>query len=299
MIEKSQPSQAPAPAFLYGTAEKTDESLILAALSAGYRAVDSACQPGLYDEQAVGNAVATALSPTSQGGLGLRREQLFIQTKFTTPAGHQPGLAPYLKEDPPEVKVRKTLEMSMAKLQVEYLDSFLLHGPMPTLEETLDIWTAMESVCGSKVHQLGISNVSLEQLEAIYDHAAIKPSAVQNRFWRSNRFDSAVRSFCAEKKINYQAFWVLTANPQLLDCSLVGWFAEKIGASREDGLFNLVLSLGQDGSPVSVLNGTTNPARMRLSLEIMERVGEIPDVLRQGFKDLLDELANAVTQSTV
>ncbi|WAO96295.1 Aldo-ket-red domain-containing protein [Fusarium falciforme] len=298
MIENSQHSQAPVPSFLYGTAEKTDESLILAALSAGYRALDCACQPGLYHEQVVGQAVATALSPTSQGGLGLRRGQLFIQTKFTTPAGHQPGLAPYLEGDAPEVKVKKSLEMSMSKLQVDYIDSLLLHGPMPTLEETLEIWAGMESVFGSKVRQLGISNVSLEQLEAIYDRATIKPSMVQNRFWRYNHFDSAVRSFCAEEKINYQAFWVLTGNPQLLDCSLVGWFAEKVGASREDGLFNLVLSLGQDGSQVSVLNGTTNPARMRRSLEIMEKVGDLPDVLRQGFKDELDELANAVGQGT-
>lgn len=244
-------------------------------------------------------AVATALLPASQGGLGLRRGQLFIQTKFTTPAGHQLGMAPYLVGDAPDIKVKKSLAMSMRKLQVDYIDSLLLHGPMPTMEETFAIWAAMESVLGSKVRQLGISNVCLEQLGAVYDRATIKPSIVQNRFWRCNHFDSEVRSFCAEKKINYQAFWVLTGNPQLLDCSLVGWFAEKIGASREDGLFNLVLSLGQDGSQVSVLNGTTNPARMRRSLEIMEKVGVVPDVLRQGFKDQLYELANAVRQSTV
>ncbi|RSM08938.1 hypothetical protein BHE90_001342 [Fusarium euwallaceae] len=285
------------PSFLYGCAEKSDPSIILAALSAGYRGLDSACQPQFYHEKAIGQAIASVLSPLSEGGLGLKRRDLFIQTKFTTPAGHNPQLAPYLKEDCPKLKVRKSLDMSLAKLGVDYVDCLLLHGPMPTLEETLEIWSGMESVC-DKVLSLGLSNVSLEQLEAVYTHATIKPAIVQNRFWHHNHFDSAVRSFCIERNIVYQAFWVLTGNPQLLDSSLVGWFADKVGATREDALFNLVLSLGQDGSQVSVLNGTTNPARMSRSLEVMRRVGDVPEIVRQGFVDELDSLAKLMDMDT-
>ncbi|KAM0431328.1 hypothetical protein ACHAPT_005302 [Fusarium lateritium] len=299
MAENLEPSIALVPPFLYGTAEKADPSLILSALRSGYRGLDSACQPDFYHEQAVGQAIASALSPVYRGGLGLHRGDLFVQTKFTTPAGHNPGrLAPYLEGDSPEGKVQKSLDMSLSKLGVDYVDSLLLHGPMPTLDETLQVWAGMESVFGSKVRSLGVSNVSLEQLEAIYNGATIKPSTVQNRFWHHNHFDSAVRSFCAEKKLTYQAFWVLTGNPQLLDCNLVGWFAEKLGASREDALFNLVLSLGQEGSRVSVLNGTTDPARMLRSLEVMERVGVVPEIVRQGFADELDSVANGLMQTS-
>ncbi|KAH7239783.1 NADP-dependent oxidoreductase domain-containing protein [Fusarium solani] len=253
------------PSFVYGTAEKTDPLLILSALRVGYRALDCACQAHFYDERAVGQAIASALSPVSQEGLGLHRNDLFIQTKFTTPASHKPGLAPYLEDDMPEVKVRKSLDMSLTSLGIDYVDCLLLHGPMPTFEETIEIWAAMESVFGDKVHRLGVSNVSLEQLEGIYNVATVKPSIVQNRFWPYNHFDSGVRSFCAKNNIIYQAFWS----------------AEKMGASREDALFSLVLSLGQDGPQVSVLNGTTNPERMFRSLE----------VVRRGFVDELDSLA--------
>ncbi|RMJ15430.1 hypothetical protein CDV36_004892 [Fusarium kuroshium] len=286
------------PPLVYGTAEKTDQSLILSALKFGYRALDCACQPHFYHERVVGQAIASALSPASQEGLGLHRKDLFIQTKFTTPAGHKPGLAPYIKEDTPEVKVRKSLDMSLTKLGVNYVDCLLLHGPMPTFKETLEIWTAMEIVSDSKVRKLGISNVSLEQLEGIYNAATVKPSIVQNRFWHYNNFDSAVRSFCVENNIHYQAFWVLTGNPQLLDSNFVGWFAEKLGAAREDALFNLVLSLGQDGAQVSVLNGTTNPARMARSLEVLRRVGDVPEIVRQGFVDELDSLAKLMDTNT-
>ncbi|RSL74655.1 hypothetical protein CEP53_000099 [Fusarium sp. AF-6] len=285
------------PPLVYGTAEKTDQSLILSALKSGYRALDCACQPHLYHERVVGQAIASALSPASQEGLGLHRKDLFIQTKFTTPAGHKPGLAPYIKEDRPEVKVRKSLDMSLTRLGVNYVDCLLLHGPMPTLEETLEIWSGMESVC-DRVLSLGLSNVSLEQLEAVYTHATIKPAIVQNRFWHHNHFDSAVRSFCIERNIVYQAFWVLTGNPQLLDSNFVGWFADKVGATREDALFNLVLSLGQDGAQVSVLNGTTNPARMARSLEVLRRVGDVPEIVRQGFVDELDSLAKLMDTDT-
>ncbi|KAM5348630.1 hypothetical protein ACJ41O_008454 [Fusarium nematophilum] len=286
------------PPFLYGTAEKSDPSLILSALRAGYRGLDCACQPQFYNEQAVGQAIASALSPASLGGLGLHRGDLFIQTKFTTPAGHKSALAPYLHEDSPEAKVRKSLEVSLAELGVDYVDALILHGPMPTLQQTLEIWLGMESVFGSKVRNLGLSNVSLEQLEAVYDRAIIKPAIVQNRFWHHNCFDSAVRKLCAERKIIYQAFWVLTGNPQLLDSNLVGWFADRTGASREDALFNLVLSLGQDGSGVSILNGTTNPSRMLRSLEVMETVGVVPEMVKQGFVDELDSLAKRLTKKS-
>ncbi|KAJ3459228.1 hypothetical protein MRS44_015301 [Fusarium solani] len=279
------------PSFVYGTAEKTDPLLILSALRVGYRALDCACQAHFYDERAVGQAIASALSPVSQEGLGLHRNDLFIQTKFTTPASHKPGLAPYLEDDMPEVKVRKSLDMSLTSLGIDYVDCLLLHGPMPTFEETIEIWAAMESVFGDKVHRLGVSNVSLEQLEGIYNVATVKPSIVQNRFWPYNHFDSGARSFCAKNNIIYQAFWVLTGNPKLLDSNFVGWSAEKMGASREDALFSLVLSLGQDGPQVSVLNGTTNPERMFRSLEVTQRIGEVPEVVRRGFVDELDSLA--------
>ncbi|KAI5457333.1 NADP-dependent oxidoreductase domain-containing protein [Mariannaea sp. PMI_226] len=289
-----QPSLTPGgsaiPPLLYGTAEKTDPLLIFSALKTGYRGLDCACQPHFYYEDVVGQAIALALSPVSSGGLGLRRSDMFIQTKFTTPAGHthRPDLAPYAHEDPPAAKVRKSLKMSLAKLGVDYVDALLLHGPMPTLVQTLDIWLAMESCIGDRVRNIGVSNFSLEQLMHIYRHATIKPAIVQNRFWPQNHFDSDVRAFCADNRMVYQAFWILTGNPQLLDTNIVGWLADKTGTSREDALYTLVLSLGKDGSGISVLNGTKNLQRMQGSLEAIHKVGVVPDMVKRGFLEQLN-----------
>src|ERR1043165_6838027 len=70
------------PGILYGTAWKEDatESLVLGALTAGFRGIDTANQRKHYDEAGVGRGIARALD----GRLaGLARDPLFVQTKFT------------------------------------------------------------------------------------------------------------------------------------------------------------------------------------------------------------------------
>src|SRR3954452_14558097 len=72
------------PRFLYGTAWKEDQTQRLTALALreGFRGIDTANQRRQYHEAGVGQAIQAAL----QGGL-VRREDLFLQTKFTCQAG--------------------------------------------------------------------------------------------------------------------------------------------------------------------------------------------------------------------
>jgi diketogulonate reductase-like aldo/keto reductase len=222
------------PPLIYGTAEKTDFPLIVAALRAGYRAIDTACQPQYYHEDVVGDAIEVALAPVSQGGLGLDRKGLFVQTKFTTPAGQLQSSAPYEPLESPETKVRKCLAMSLAKMRIDYVDALLLHGPMATEKETLDIWRAMESVAKrNRISNLGISNVTIGQLELVWNHATQRPSVVQNRFWSHNLYDRDVREFCATNNVVYQAFWVLKANQFYLTAALLAGF-QRERAHREN-----------------------------------------------------------------
>src|SRR3954470_9934204 len=78
------------PGLLYGTAwkEETTESLVFGALTAGFRGLDTANQRKHYDEAGVGRGLARALHG------GIRRDELFIQTKFTHLAGQDHRL-PY------------------------------------------------------------------------------------------------------------------------------------------------------------------------------------------------------------
>jgi diketogulonate reductase-like aldo/keto reductase len=53
-------------------------------------------------------------------------------------------------------------------------------------------------------------------LQAVYAEATIKPSFLQNRFYRESGYDREIRAFCAEHSIKYQSFWTLSANPMII-----------------------------------------------------------------------------------
>src|ERR1051325_5106571 len=94
------------PRFLYGTAWKEDETQRLTelALHQGFRGIDTANQRRHYDEAAVGRAVAAALA----SGL-VKREELFLQTKFTFRRGQDHRL-PY----DPNATIAVQVEQSFA-----------------------------------------------------------------------------------------------------------------------------------------------------------------------------------------
>lgn len=170
-----------APRFLYGTAWKEDETERLTglALRHGFRGVDTANQRRHYHEAAVGRAVAAA----ADSGL-LVREDLFLQTKFTFPAGQDHRL-PYDPDAPVAVQVEQSFQSSLEHLGVEVIDSFLLHGP--TRQDGLaaadwEAWRAIEAIhAGGRARLIGVSNVTVEQLQALCGAARVRPHVVQNR----------------------------------------------------------------------------------------------------------------------
>ncbi|KAJ1433800.1 hypothetical protein B484DRAFT_394353, partial [Ochromonadaceae sp. CCMP2298] len=85
------------PPILYGTAWKKGrtKSLVEAAILAGFRGVDTACQPKHYLESGVGEALQSLYA---QGVV--TRADLFLQTKFTSLGGQDPQDVPYDKDAP-------------------------------------------------------------------------------------------------------------------------------------------------------------------------------------------------------
>src|SRR3954447_6910289 len=106
--------------FLYGTAWKEDETarLVELAIRQGFRGIDTANQRKHYHEAAVGQGVATVL----QGG-SVAREELFLQTKFTSRDGQDQRL-PYDPKAPVRVQVEQSFASSLQHLQTEVIDSF-------------------------------------------------------------------------------------------------------------------------------------------------------------------------------
>jgi diketogulonate reductase-like aldo/keto reductase len=165
------------PTFIYGTAWKENETarLVRLALDAGFRAIDTANQRRHYNEAAVGDAL---------GAAGPRREDLFLQTKFTYLGGQDHRL-PYDPRAPLATQVEQSFASSLQHLGVDHLDSYVLHGPSVARGLSADdweTWEAMERLHRSgKTRLLGVSNVNAGQLAELYAGASTKPAIVQNR----------------------------------------------------------------------------------------------------------------------
>ncbi|KAF1850122.1 aldo-keto reductase-like protein [Cucurbitaria berberidis CBS 394.84] len=261
------------PAFIYGTAWKNDQTkrLVKEALAAGFRRIDTAAQPRHYQEALVGEALREAYS-----GGAVRREDVYVQTKYTTPAGQDVKNMPYDPSAPLDAQIHTSVASSLKNLRPReeseegsYLDCLLLHSPLPTIEQTVQAWQLLESYVPDRIRSLGISNVTLPTLQVIYNESTVKPSVVQNRFYPQTRYDVPLRRFCQENSITYQSFWTLTGNPALLKSKPVGALAQAAGIDQSVALYALVMDLG-----VVVLNGTTSSEHMQEDLEGLRKVRE-------------------------
>ena len=251
------------PKLLYGTAWKKGdtERLVAMALREGFRAIDTACQPRHYNEPGVGAGMAAAF------GANLRRADLYLQTKFTPASGQDPARMPYDPSAPLCEQVTQSFAASLRNLRTEYLDSLVLHSPLTTLRETLEVWRVMESlVGGGGVRQLGISNCyRLDQLATLHRSVRIKPAVLQNRFYAETGYDRELRGFCARERILYQSFWTLTANPQILEHPAMTSIARSRGRTPAQILFRYLVECG-----VVPLTGTRSQLHMREDLAIFE-----------------------------
>ena len=251
------------PKIIYGTAwKKTDTArLVTLALQTGFRAIDTACQPKHYDEAGTGAGVAAGLAS------GLTRAELCLQTKFTPLSGQDPEQVPYDRNAPLPHQVAQSVARSLMNLQTDYLDSVLLHSPMPTLTQSRAVWRALEAFVDSgQIHQLGISNCyRLEDLQGLYEGARIKPAVVQNRFYADTNYDRGIRAYCDQHQITYQSFWTLSANPQVLAHKNITTPAATHRRTPAQILFRYLTQIG-----VVPLTGTKSPTHMREDLSIFE-----------------------------
>src|SRR5215469_9367830 len=170
------------PAIGFGTliADATEtRNSTRAAMEAGFRHLD--CADRYRNEEQVGVAIREAIKAGS-----LTRGDLFITTKLWN-NNHRPE------------RVQPAFETSLAKLQVGYIDLYLMHTPyafQPGDNQDpkdqngkviydegvtlIDTWRAMEFlVDGGKCKAIGLSDISVERVREIFESARIKPAVVQ------------------------------------------------------------------------------------------------------------------------
>lgn len=253
------------PRMLYGTAWKEDrtEGLVIDALDAGFRGIDTANQRKHYHEEGVGRALEAKL----REGF-IRRDELFLQTKFTFVDGQDHRL-PYDPAARIADQVAQSFASSLAHLGVDTIDSLVLHGP--SVRDGLgpddhEAWRAMEELVDrGRVRLLGVSNVTAAQVADLVAFARIPVAFVQNRCYADRRWDRDTRAVCDEHGIIYQGFSLLTANKPVLASPKLAAIAAQHGKTPAQIVFRFAQQVG-----MVPLTGTSDPAHMRIDLDILD-----------------------------
>jgi diketogulonate reductase-like aldo/keto reductase len=260
------------PSFMYGTAWKKEATtqLVQLAVASGFTAIDTANQLIHYQEALVGEAL---LELAKQG---VKRESLFLQTKFT-PVNGQDHRTPYDAAADLTTQVAQSFQSSLTHLHTDYLDSYVLHGPYARRglsDADWEVWAAIESFYDSgKTKMIGISNVSAEQLSLLCAKARHKPMVVQNRCYAAFGWDKDVRELCRTHKLIYQGFSLLTANREVFIEPAI----RSMAAKYQTGLAQIVFRFSQQIGMLP-LTGTTNQQHMTEDLQC-ERFTLAPDEL--------------------
>jgi diketogulonate reductase-like aldo/keto reductase len=162
------------------------------ALEAGYRHFDTAKVYG--NEEGVGEGIRNS---------GLPREEIWLTTKLWPTD---------------QLRVRKAFEASLAKLNIGYIDLYLVHWPTPGL--VTRTWKAMEELYGGgNCKAIGVSNHSISQLSQILRSAKIPPAVNQVKFSPFG-FDQQLLDFCNRHGIVTEAYSPLTKGTKLQDTRL-------------------------------------------------------------------------------
>ena len=251
------------PTFLYGTAWKAEktERLTYQALEMGFAGIDTANQRKHYYEEGVGRAIKRFLETGIK-----KREELFVQTKFTFANG-QDHRKPYDENAPYAIQVRQSFESSLQHLGLDYIDSFILHGPFTgggLTEADWETWGALESLQKEgAVKYLGVSNFDLAQLQELHGRAKLKPSFIQNRCFAALGWDKAIRNFCKGSQIQYQGFSLLTANRSELSQPSIAMLVKKYKRTIPQIVFRFTQQKG-----AIPLTGTSSRQHMQDDLNV-------------------------------
>lgn len=255
----------PVPDFLYGTAWKEDRTAALTerALCMGFRGIDTANQRKHYFEAAVGEGLAAAY----RDGVATRAE-LFLQTKFTYQRGQDHRL-PYDPEASLSVQVNQSLASSLEHLSTDHVDSYLLHGPSSHddwADADSEVWEAMRKERDAgRTRLLGVSNVSLQNLEQMESAHSELPAFVQNRCLARLGWDREVRAFCTKRQIIYQGFSLLTANREVMKNDQLTALAARLRVTPAQAVFAFARASG-----ILPLTGTSDAEHMQQDLASLE-----------------------------
>lgn len=218
------------------------------ALELGYRHIDTAQAYG--NERGVGEGIR---------GSGIPREQIFVTSKVE--AEHKSYAA-----------AAASIDESLMKLGLDYIDLMLIHSPQPWeevnqsdnryIEGNRQVWKALEdALAAGKLRSNGISNFLIEDVENLWPAAEIKPMVNQVLCHISNTPLELIQ-YCQNKGIVVEAYSPV-AHGEALKNEKIAAMAEKYGVSVPQLCIRYDLQLG-----MIVLPKTANPEHMKANAAV-------------------------------
>jgi aldehyde reductase len=262
----------PLPALGFGTLipdATATRNATRTAIQTGFRHLD--CAERYRNEEQVGQAIREAIHAG-----WIKRNDLFITTKLWN-NNHRPE------------RVQPAIEASRERLQLEYVDLYLMHTPYafrPGDEQDprdqngkviydegitlMDTWRAMEELVDRGIcRAIGLSDVSLDQLRKVFDQARIKPSVVQIE---SHPYlpETEVLTFCKTNGLVMLAFAPLGhgIKPGVLEDPVILAAANRVNKTPAQVLLAWAIQRG-----TAVLTTPKSPARAKENFD----VSAIPD----------------------
>jgi 2,5-diketo-D-gluconate reductase A len=206
--------------------EETKEATLVA-LEVGYRHIDTAEMYG--NEKQVGEAVRAS---------GIDRGDIFVTSKLNNSFhAYDAALGAF----------DRTLE----DLDIEYLDLFLVHWPLPSVGDFVETWQAMEKIYESgRTRAIGVSNFQPAHLRRLQAEATVTPAVNQVEI-HPYLTNEEVRAFDAAAGIATEA-WSPIAQGKVLDDPTIVRIAENLGRTPAQVTLRWHLQRGDIVFPKSV-----------------------------------------------
>ena len=255
-----------------------------AALEAGFRVIDTAER--YRTEREVGEAMQEVFKAGK-----IKREDVFVITKLWN-TNHRPE------------RVKPACEASLKKLQLDFVDLYLIHTPFafqPGDEQDprdangnviydqgvtlLDTWRALEGlVSEGKCKAIGLSDVSLIQVQDIVKAARIKPAVVHVE---SHPYlpEWDLLNYCREQAIVLQAFAALghSSQPNLLEDPVITAIAQRVKKTPAQVLLAWAIQRG-----TAPLTTSKTPSRILENFDVSaipeDDVREISDGIKSRVR---------------
>jgi diketogulonate reductase-like aldo/keto reductase len=210
------------------------------ALLAGYRHIDTAA--AYRNEAGVGQALRAA---------DVDRDEVFITTKcFNDDHGYDAA--------------KRALKDSLGRLELEYVDLYLIHWPVPSRDRYVETWQALiELQAQGLARAIGVSNFQPAHLERIVRETGVTPAV--NQIELHPRFQQAgLRREHAELGIVTEA-WSPLAQGQVLDDPVITEIAQEHDKTPGQVVIRWHLQLGNVVIPKSV-----TPARIEENFDVFD-----------------------------